>query len=146
LTDSTTVGITQHTQRGHIARATLEATCYQTKAILDAMEKDSSHKLENLAVDGGMSNSDLCMQLQADIIGISVDRPVMRETTALGAAIAAGFAVGIWKEFEELKALNKEDRTIFKPNIDPKKSERMFRKWEQAVEMSKGWSKEGGAE
>jgi glycerol kinase len=139
---ASSVGITQHTQRGHIARATLEATCYQTKAILDAMEKDSGHKLENLAVDGGMSNSDLCMQTQADIIGISVDRPVMRETTALGAAIAAGFAVGIWKEFDELKELNKEDRTIFRPKIEAKRRERLFRKWEQAVEMSRGWSKE----
>ncbi|KAF8866875.1 glycerol kinase-like protein [Acephala macrosclerotiorum] len=135
----TLFGITAHTQRGHIARATLEATCYQTKAILDAMEKDSGHKLEGLAVDGGMSNSNLCMQTQADIIGIPVDRPVMRETTALGAAIAAGFAVDIWKEFDELKEINKEDRTIFTPQVDKKKSDRMFRKWEQAVEMSKGW-------
>jgi len=135
----TLFGITAHTQRGHIARATLEATCYQTKAILDAMEKDSGHKLEGLAVDGGMSNSNLCMQTQADIISIPVDRPVMRETTALGAAIAAGFAVGIWKEFDELKEINKEDRTIFTPQVEKKKSDAMFRKWEQAVEMSKGW-------
>lgn len=110
------------------------------------MEKDSGHKLEKLAVDGGMSNSDLCMQTQADIIGIPVDRPVMRETTALGAAIAAGFAVGIWKEFDELKNLNKEDRTVFEANLDPKKSQKMFEKWEQAVEMSRGWSKEDDKE
>jgi glycerol kinase len=103
------------------------------------MEKDSGHKLESLAVDGGMSNSDLCMQTQADIIGIPVDRPVMRETTALGAAIAAGFAVDIWTEFSELKEINKEDRTIFKPQIPKKKSDAMFKKWSQAVEMSKGW-------
>lgn len=103
------------------------------------MEKDSGHKLESLAVDGGMSNSDLTMQTQADIIGIPVDRPVMRETTALGAAIAAGFAVGVWKEFAELKEMNMEDRKIFKPSIEREKSERMFKKWEQAVEMSKGW-------
>ncbi|KAH8668224.1 hypothetical protein BGZ60DRAFT_528552 [Tricladium varicosporioides] len=135
----TLFGITAHTQRGHIARATLEATCYQTKAILDAMEKDSGHKLGGLAVDGGMSNSDLCMQTQADIIGIPVDRPVMRETTALGAAIAAGFAVNIWKEFDELKEINREDRKIFTPQVDEKKSRMMFRKWTQAVEMSKGW-------
>lgn len=133
------VGITAHTQRGHIARATLEATCYQTKAILDAMEKDSGHKLEGLAVDGGMSNSDLCMQTQADIISIPVNRPVMRESTALGAAIAAGFAVGIWKEFDELMEMNKEDRTIFEPKIDKAKSARMFKKWTQAVDMCKGW-------
>ena len=100
---------------------------------------DSGHKLEGLAVDGGMSNSDLCMQTQADIIGIPVNRPVMRESTALGAAIAAGFAVGIWQEFDELMEMNKEDRTIFESKIDKKKSERMFKKWTQAVEMCKGW-------
>lgn len=133
------VGITQHTQRGHIARATLEATCYQTKAILDAMEKDSGHKLGGLAVDGGMSNSNLTMQTQADILGIPIDRPVMRETTALGAAIAAGFAVDIWKEFDDLKEINKEDRAIFKPQISKKKSDAMFKHWSHAVEMSRGW-------
>ncbi|KAG9234786.1 glycerol kinase-like protein [Amylocarpus encephaloides] len=138
----TLFGITAHTQRGHIARATLEATCYQTKAILDAMEKDSGHKLGGLAVDGGMSNSDLTMQTQADIIGIPVDRPVMRETTALGAAIAAGFAVDIWKEFSELKEINRDDRSIFTPQIPAKKSEMLFKKWEQAVQMSKGWNVE----
>lgn len=79
------------------------------------------------------------MQTQADIIGIPIDRPVMRETTALGAAIAAGFAVDIWTEFDELKQINREDRTVFTPHIEVKKSRKMFRKWEQAVEMSKGW-------
>lgn len=144
----TLFGITQHTQRGHIARATLEATCYQTKAILDAMEKDSGHKLDSLAVDGGMSNSDLTMQTQADIIGITVNRPAMRETTALGAAIAAGFAVDVWKDFDELENINTEDRTIFTPRVSRQKSEDMFKKWEQAVEMSKGWVLEntGGEE
>lgn len=135
----TIFGITQHTQRGHIARATLEATCFQTRAILDAMEMDSGHKLSNLAVDGGMSNSNLCMQAQANIIGISVDRPAMRETTALGAAIAAGFAVDIWKEFDELKAINQKDRRIFTPDVSPEVSEKMFNKWSRAVEMCRGW-------
>jgi len=135
----TIFGITQHTQRGHIARATLEATCFQTKAILDAMELDSGHKLSDLAVDGGMSNSNLCMQTQANIIGIPVDRPAMRETTALGAAIAAGFAVDIWKEFEELKAINQKDRSLFEPDITPEQSEKMFSKWKRAVSMCKGW-------
>ncbi|KAL8734794.1 MAG: hypothetical protein Q9181_003038 [Wetmoreana brouardii] len=135
----TMFGITQYTQQGHIARAAMEATCFQTKAILDAMEKDSGHKLTELAVDGGMSNSDLCMQSQADIINIPVDRPVMRETTALGAAIVTGFAVDVWKEFEELKEINKEDRTIFKPRISQEESDKMYRRWTKAVEMSKGW-------
>ncbi|ORY14621.1 hypothetical protein BCR34DRAFT_479204 [Clohesyomyces aquaticus] len=135
----TIFGITQHTERGHIARATLEATCFQTKAILDAMERDSGHKLAELAVDGGMSNSNLCMQTQANIIGIPVDRPAMRETTSLGAAIAAGFAVGIWKEFDELKAINQKDRMIFEPNISKEESAKMFKKWGRAVEMCRGW-------
>lgn len=156
----TIFGITQHTEKGHIARATLEATCYQTKAILDAMEKDSGHKLSQLAVDGGMSNSDLCMQVcnlssptnlpsatgltqvsqtQADITGIPVDRPSMRETTALGAAIAAGFAVDIWKEFDELKEINQSDRKIFKPQISEQDSAKMYKRWARAVEMSRGW-------
>jgi glycerol kinase len=103
------------------------------------MEKDSNHRLEGLAVDGGMSNSDLTMQTQADILGIPVNRPAMRETTALGAAIAAGFAVGIWSEFSELKNMNKEGRTIFNPKISKKRSEKMFVHWSHAVEMSRGW-------
>ncbi|SLM39280.1 glycerol kinase [Lasallia pustulata] len=135
----TIFGITQHTEKGHVARATLEATCYQTKAILDAMEKDSGHKLSQLAVDGGMSNSDLCMQTQADITGIPVDRPAMRETTALGAAIAAGFAVDIWKEFDELKEINQADRKVFKPQISEQESAKMYKRWARAVEMSRGW-------
>ncbi|MCJ1313087.1 Glycerol kinase [Agyrium rufum] len=138
----TIFGITQHTQKGHIARATLEATCFQTKAILDAMEKDSGHKLEQLAVDGGMCNSDLCMQIQSDIIGIPVDRPFMRETTALGAAIAAGFAVELWKEFEELKEINQSGRTVFTPKISTHDSGVMYKRWSRAVEMSKGWLEE----
>lgn len=103
------------------------------------MHKDSGHKLSDLAVDGGMSNSNLCMQTQANIIGIPVDRPAMRETTALGAAIAAGFAVGIWKEFTELKAINQKDRSRFEPDIGPEQSAKMFKKWRRAVEMCKGW-------
>ncbi|KAK1767696.1 glycerol kinase 1 [Phialemonium atrogriseum] len=135
----TLFGITQHTTKGHIARATLEATCYQTKAILDAMEQDSGHKLESLAVDGGMSNSDLCMQTQADISGIPVDRPGMRETTALGAAIAAGLATGVWNELEDLKNVNQEGRRVFQPDMPRDKAEKLFKKWEQAVDMSRGW-------
>ncbi|KAL2841651.1 FGGY family of carbohydrate kinase [Aspergillus pseudodeflectus] len=135
----TIFGITQHTQRGHIARATMEAACFQTKAILDAMEMDSGHKLSELAVDGGMSNSDICMQTQADIIQIPVERPAMHETTALGAAIAAGFAIDIWKEFSELKNMNRANRTSFEPAISPKQSAKMYKQWSKAVEMSRGW-------
>lgn len=153
------VGITQHTQRGHIARATFEAACYQTKAILDAMEMDSGHKLSDLAVDGGMSNSDICMQArpfpspsqpyipsnrktkqtQADLIQIPVERPAMHETTALGAAIAAGFAIDIWKDFSELRNMNRANRTIFVPKISANESQKMYKTWSKAVEMSRGW-------
>lgn len=138
----TIFGMTQHTQKGHIARATLEATCFQTQAILDAMEEDSGKKLQVMAVDGGLSNSDLCMQTQADISGIPIDRPAMRETTALGAAIAAGLATGVWKDFEDLSQVNRKDRKIFEPQASTEKSKKMFRKWNQAVEMSRGWVKE----
>ncbi|KAF6823841.1 glycerol kinase [Colletotrichum musicola] len=136
----TIFGITAYTQRGHIARATLEATCFQTKAILDSMEKDSGAALTELAVDGGMCNSDLVMQTQSDIIGIPVNRPGMRETTALGAAIAAGFAVGVWKSFDQLNDVNLEGRTIFKPQISDEDAAQRFARWEKAVQMSKGWS------
>lgn len=135
----TIFGMTQHTKKGHIARATLEATCFQTRAILDAMEQDSGKKLQILAVDGGLSNSDLCMQTQADISGIPVDRPAMRETTALGAAIAAGLATGVWKELDDLKDVNRKGRKAFKPSQSREKAEKRFKKWNQAVEMSRGW-------
>lgn len=138
----TLFGITHHTTKGHIARATLEATCYQTRAILDAMEKDSQHKLESLAVDGGLSNSDLCMQTQADITGIPVDRPAMRETTALGAAIAAGLATGVWRTLEDLKEVNRNGRKVFQPQMEKAEADKMFKRWEKAVEMSKGWVQE----
>jgi len=108
------------------------------------MEQDSGHKLEWLAVDGGLSNSDLCMQTQADITGISVDRPAMRETTALGAAIAAGLATGVWNEIEDIKKVNQEGRTLFKPQMAPEEAERLFKKWGQAVDMSRGWVKDNG--
>ncbi|KAL2162046.1 hypothetical protein VTH06DRAFT_7831 [Thermothelomyces fergusii] len=138
----TLFGITHHTTKGHIARATLEATCFQTRAILEAMEKDSNHKLESLAVDGGLSNSDLCMQTQADITGIRVVRPRMRETTALGAAIAAGLATGVWRELDDLAQINQSGRTVFYPQMERDRAERMFRKWERAVEMSRGWCRD----
>lgn len=136
----TIFGITAYTQRGHIARATLEATCFQTKAILDAMEKDSGAKLSELAVDGGMCNSDLTMQTQSDLIGINVNRPEMRETTAFGAAIAAGLAVGVWESLDELSTVNTVGRTVFKPAISKEESTKRMSRWTKAVEMCRGWS------
>lgn len=133
------VGITQYTKKGHVVRATLEATCHQTAAILDAMATDSGHALESLAVDGGLSNSDLCMQTQADLSGIRVDRPAMRETTALGAAIAAGLATGVWAELEDLKDVNSVGRKVFEPKVTAESRASSRKRWELAVEMSRGW-------
>jgi glycerol kinase len=103
------------------------------------MAADSGHALESLAVDGGLSNSDLCMQTQANVSNIRVDRPAMRETTALGAAIAAGLAVGVWSHLDDLRDVNSEGRTVFTPQIDAQEREKVRKKWEQAVEMSRGW-------
>ncbi|KAI8370512.1 uncharacterized protein BYT42DRAFT_502526 [Radiomyces spectabilis] len=131
-------GMTHYTKREHICRATLEAVCFQTNAILDAMNKDSGSPLTCLKVDGGMSNSDLCMQIQADILGIHVERPPMRETTALGSAIAAGLATGYWKSIDELDQVNFSGRQIFDSQITPKKRKQMLAGWEDAVNRSYG--------
>ncbi|KAI9321634.1 putative glycerol kinase [Dichotomocladium elegans] len=136
----TICGITQYTNRYHIARATLEAACYQSKAILDAMNEDAGTPLRTLKVDGGMSNSDLAMQIQSDILGIAVDRPAMRETTALGSAIAAGLAVGVWKNVRDLDNVNTENRTLFKPKITEDRRTELYAGWKEAVQRSFGWA------
>lgn len=110
------------------------------------MEKDSGHKLAELKVDGGMSNSALCMQTQADLVRIPIIRPKMRETTALGAAIAAGFAAGVWKDFDELKGVNTAGETKFEPVMEEVASKKLFKKWERAVRMCKGWLAEEESE
>lgn len=106
------------------------------------MEKDSGHRLESLAVDGGMSNSDLTMQTQADLSGIRVERPAMRETTALGAAIAAGIAHrDCWSSLKQIQNIMKakQGRREFVPEMEKRKVAKMYGKWERAVEMSRGW-------
>lgn len=136
----TICGLTQFTKREHIARATLEAVCYQSRAILEAMNKDAEYPLRSLKVDGGVSNSDVCMQIQADILDIEVDRPEMRETTALGAAIAAGLAMGIWKSTDDLQNVNEDGRTTFKSQISDRKREKMYGGWKEAIRRSFGWA------
>ncbi|EFY91220.1 glycerol kinase, putative [Metarhizium acridum CQMa 102] len=138
----TVFGLTAHSQKGHIARATLEAACHQTAAILDAMAKDSGRALSSLAVDGGLSNSELCMQTQADLSGIRVDRPAMRETTSLGAAIAAGLATGVWSSIDDLKDINSANRTIYEPKMGKEQRAASRKKWERAVEMCRGWMRD----
>ncbi|XP_033003101.1 glycerol kinase isoform X1 [Lacerta agilis] len=132
-------GLTQFTNKNHIAFAALEAVCFQTREILDAMNKDSGIPLKQLQVDGGMTNNKILMQLQADILCIPVVKPSMPETTALGAAMAAGAAegVGVW-------SLNPADFTAvtserFEPQINPEESEYRYTRWKKAVQKSMGW-------
>src|SRR6202012_3608827 len=98
------VGLSRFNTNAHLARATLEAICYQSRDVVDAMAADSGVRLDVLKVDGGVTANDLCMQLQADILGVPVSRPEVAETTALGAAYAAGLSAGFWRDTEELKA------------------------------------------
>jgi len=103
------------------------------------MEKDSGSPLAELAVDGGMSNSDLCMQTQSDLISIPVNRPAMRETTALGAAIAAGLAVGVWSGIDEVREVNKVGSTRFEPIKSKEEAGEMFGRWSKAVQTCTGF-------
>ena len=104
------VGLSRFNTNAHLARATLEAICYQSRDVAEAMEKDSGVKLDVLKVDGGVTANELCMQIQADVLGVPVSRPVVAETTALGAAYAAGLAVGFWKNTDELRENWNEDK------------------------------------
>ncbi|KAI8817401.1 uncharacterized protein EV422DRAFT_560642 [Fimicolochytrium jonesii] len=131
------VGLTQYATREHIARATLEAVCFQSKEVLDAMNADAGTDLAVLKVDGGMTASDLGMQIQADLLGIDVERPAMSETTALGAALAAGLTVGVWKDLDNFKASAKPD--IFKPTIETANRAERYGQWKKAVERSLNW-------
>lgn len=135
----TILGITSYTTREHIARSILEAICFQTKAILDVMNRDSGTPLTCLNVDGGITNSDICMQIQSDIVGINVNRPQMREVTALGSAIAAGLAVKVWKNVEELQDINSANICVFSPKNSDDERQRMFCLWEKAVKKSLDW-------
>ncbi|KAH8547726.1 hypothetical protein BGW37DRAFT_510025 [Umbelopsis sp. PMI_123] len=134
------VGITHFTTRNHIARATLESMCYQSRAILDCMKEDASVPLSSLKVDGGVSNSDEAMQILSDVLGIQVVRPRMRETTALGAAIAAGYAIGRWSKYTDLDNVNADGMTTFEPKIDTLKRDSKYKDWAKAIERSYGWA------
>jgi len=132
------IGLTRYINQGHIARAVLEATAYQTREVLDAMEKDSRIKLKSLKVDGGMVHNELLMQFQADILGVPVIRPKVAETTALGAAYAAGLAVGFWTTFDELKQNWAVDK-IWQSMITAEKRNQLLSAWKKAVERSFNW-------
>jgi glycerol kinase len=132
------VGLTRFADRRHLVRATLEAICYQTREVLDAMRADARVALSSLKVDGGAVRNDLLMQLQADILGVPVVRPTVNETTALGAAYAAGLAVGFWRDAGELRANWAVDR-VFEPQWTEDRRETGYRGWQRAVERTRGW-------
>jgi glycerol kinase len=132
------VGLTRYVNKSHIARAVLEATAYQTCEVLDAMEKDSGVKLTALKVDGGMVFNELLMQFQADILDVPVIRPKVAETTALGAAYAAGLAVGFWKDYDELRANWGKDKE-WKPNMDAHRRASLYAGWKKAVTRTFDW-------
>jgi glycerol kinase len=137
----TIVGLTRGSNRGHIARAALEAICYQTRDVLECMESDSGRRLDAMKVDGGATANDLLMQFQSDILGVPVSRPEVTETTALGAAYLAGLAVEYWDGLEDVKA-NWREETRFTPSLDEASRERLYGDWKRAVECAKGWAKE----
>ena len=132
------VGLTRYVTKAHIARAALEATAFQSREVLDAVNADSGVPLTELKVDGGMVGNELLMQFQADILGVPVVRPKVVETTALGAAYAAGLAVGFWKDLDDMRANWNEDKR-WEPKMDPGERDRQMRLWKKAVTKSMGW-------
>jgi glycerol kinase len=132
------VGLTRYVNKGHLARAVLEATAFQTKEVVDAMNADSGVELESLKVDGGMVQNDLLMQFQADILDVPVIRPQVAETTSLGAAYAAGLAVGFWGEIEDLRANWGKDHE-WTPKMDADRRDREYRMWKKAVTRTFDW-------
>ena len=132
------VGLTRFINKGHICRAALEATAYQTRDVFEAMKKDSGVELKALKVDGGMVRNNLLMQFQADILNVPVIRPVVTETTSLGAAYAAGLAVGFWENLEDLRKNWQVDK-VWEPQMDEATRERLYKGWQKAVERTFGW-------
>jgi glycerol kinase len=132
------VGLTRHTTKAHLARAALEAVAFQTRDVLEAIRLDVGTELTALQVDGGMVVNDLLMQIQADVTGLVVSRPVVIETTALGAAYAAGLAVGTWRTVDDLRAARREDRR-FEPAWDAARRDAAYARWRQAVQRSLDW-------
>jgi glycerol kinase len=131
-------GLTRYANKGHLARAVLEATAYQTRDVVEAMEKDAGIELKSVRVDGGMVGNELLLQFQADILNREVVRPVVQETTALGAAYAAGLAVGFYGGVEELRGKWRSDR-VWRPEMAQADRDRLYRGWKKAVSRSFDW-------
>src|ERR671925_975391 len=136
-------GLTRYVTAGHIARATLEATAYQSREIVEAMNADSGVALESLKVDGGMVANDLLMQFQADLLGVPVIRPKVAETTALGAAYAAGLATGLWDNQEDLRENWAEDKR-WEPSMDAAQRDEYYKYWKKAVTRTFDWFEADG--
>ncbi|EKO41103.1 MAG: glycerol kinase [Solidesulfovibrio magneticus str. Maddingley MBC34] len=134
----TMVGITRGATKAHIARAALESIALQTLDIMDCMQKDAGIKLDTLRADGGATRNNLLMQFQADVLGVPVERPMVTETTALGAAYLAGLAVGFWKSEDEIAAMWQLDRR-FEPNMAQSDRDKLLHDWQRAVARSKAW-------
>jgi glycerol kinase len=132
-------GLTRFHTKAHVARAALDATAYATRELVEAMSADSGAELTALRVDGGMTGNDLLMQIQADVLGLPVVRPSVIETTALGAAYAAGLAVGFWHSLEELRDIARDERTWI-PRSGDDERRRGYAAWNAAVERSLGWA------
>ncbi len=132
------VGLTRYVNKAHIARAALESTAFQSRDVIEAVAADSGRDLTELRVDGGMTRNNALMQFQADILGIPVVRPQVVETTALGAAYAAGLATGVWDSLDDLRTHWREDRR-FEPQMDEDERERRYRQWKKAVSKSLDW-------
>ncbi|WP_443077229.1 FGGY-family carbohydrate kinase [Streptomyces sp. NBC_01689] len=133
------VGLARYNDGGHLARATLEAICYQSRDVVEAMEQDSGVHLDVLKVDGGVTANDLCMQIQADVLGVPVSRPAVTETTALGAAYAAGLATGFWRDPDELRTHWRESRR-WEPRWSEDRREEGYAGWKKAVRRTLDWA------
>jgi glycerol kinase len=135
------IGITRGTSRKHIARAVIESIAYLTRDVIEAMEKDIGGRIRILKADGGAAKSNVLLQFQADILGVEVQRPLISETTSLGAAYLAGLAVGVWESLDEIRKLWRAER-VFKPQMDAGRREKLYSGWRAAVKRSLGWAKE----
>jgi glycerol kinase len=133
------IGITRGTTREQLVRATVEAMAYQTRDVMDVMQSDSGIKVTSLRVDGGASVMDVLLQFQADLLGVEVLRPIVAETTALGAAYLAGLAVGYWKSLDEIEEIWQAEST-FAPAVDKTEMEKKYLGWKKAVERTRSWA------
>ncbi|MDJ0498571.1 MAG: FGGY-family carbohydrate kinase, partial [Acidimicrobiia bacterium] len=131
-------GLTRFSESGHLARAVLEAVAYQSRDVLEAMEADAGVEMSELKVDGGMVVNDLLMQFQADILDVDVVRPMVIETTVLGAAYAAGLATGFWSGLDELRE-HWEEGHRYTPAMDQEQRADLYASWQKAVDKSLGW-------